>query len=1068
MLCRVRLRKSNHDPGLNFNDAREKVSGELEFDADGNLISGTFTGLLVSETAFTGRRNHEKPSQQFSYDLNDDGTYAISERTDYIYDANGKLIHTYTFDTADQGMSFSEARQKTSGELTFNEDGFLIDGSFTGELISETLFEGRKGKERPSQSFTYEKNEDGSYTILERTDYVYENNALIQTYTFDTSEQGLNFSEAREKSSGVLSFDENGFLIDGSFTGELVSETMFTGAKGKEKPSQTFTYAVNEDGSYSITERTDFIYENGRLIHSYTFNTDDQGLTFSEARQKTSGELTFDEDGFLIDGSFTGELVSETKFTGPSGKERPDQSFNYEKNEDGSYSVVERTDYIYEGGQLAHTYTFNTDDQGLTFSEAREKTSGELTFDEDGNLIDGSFTGELVSETVYQGAKGREKPSQTFSYELNEDGTYSIVERTDYIYVDGKLKHTYSFDTTGVENFSEAREKASGELTFDNDGNLISGSFSGDLVSETLYEGSKGKERPSQTFTYELNGDGTYSITERTDYIYVAGKLKHTYTFDTGELESFNASREKASGELTFDDNGNLIGGNFTGELISETLFEGGKGREKPTQSFSYQLNDDGSYSIVERTDYIYEDGKLKHTYSFNTEDQGLTFSEAREKASGELTFDEDGNLIDGSFTGELVSETLYEGSKGKEKPSQTFSYEKNDDGSYSIIERVDYVYVGGKLRHTYTFDTSELTSFSDAREKASGELTFDDNGNLIDGNFMGKLVSETLYKGSKGRERQDQTFRFELNGDGSYSIIERTDYIYENGKLARSYTFDTLDVSRFSEAREKASGELVFDEDGNLISGTFTGDLISETTFEGPKGQERPSQAFQYQKNLDGSYSIVERTDYIYEGKRLVNTISYDTEGIEFSEAREAGIGEEISKSYFEGARGREELVRITNANGLSIYDMEGTLPVDPRDLLENLPAGATATYVAGYTPTGDWNTDKRYLDTITFSDGSNYKFVYIGGSHLNGIEKVYYSDTPNAGTENWLVQYGYVQVGADFVMDLISYSNHWTIDYQYVDGNLARTVQFKDSDSLGPFNGEPDAQERVRSITY
>ena len=57
----------------------------------------------------------------------------------------------------------------------------------------------------------YEKNEDGSYSIVSRTDYVYEGGALVATYTFDT--EGLSFKEAREKSSGLLLFDDNGALF---------------------------------------------------------------------------------------------------------------------------------------------------------------------------------------------------------------------------------------------------------------------------------------------------------------------------------------------------------------------------------------------------------------------------------------------------------------------------------------------------------------------------------------------------------------------------------------------------------------------------------------------------------------------------------------------------------------------------------------------------------------------------------------------------------------------------------------------------------------------------------------
>ena len=58
---------------------------------------------------------------------------------------------------------------------------------------------------------------------------------------------------------------------------------------------------------------------------------------------------------------------------------------------------------------------------------------------------------------------------------------------------------------------------------------------------------------------------------------------------------------------------------------------------------------------------------------------------------------------------------------------------------------------------------------------------------------------------------------------NGVYSIDKRTDYIYEAGRLVRSLTFDTTGEGiSFADAREKISGELIFDEDGKVINERF------------------------------------------------------------------------------------------------------------------------------------------------------------------------------------------------------------------------------------------------------
>ncbi len=175
------------DTGALTNIYTFDTEGLADLDARQKWADGSFTGILLEESTFTGQRGREKIDQTFYYEAGQ-----IVERKDYIYDDTGALVNVYTFDTVD--LSEADARQKMDGD------------TYTGQLIEESTFTGIKGREVIDQTFSYQDE-----AIVERRDYVYDDSgALTHVYTFDTI--GLTEIEARQK-------------IDGEkYTGELIEE----------------------------------------------------------------------------------------------------------------------------------------------------------------------------------------------------------------------------------------------------------------------------------------------------------------------------------------------------------------------------------------------------------------------------------------------------------------------------------------------------------------------------------------------------------------------------------------------------------------------------------------------------------------------------------------------------------------------------------------------------------------------------------------------------------------------------------------------------------------------------
>ncbi|MBI4432884.1 MAG: RHS repeat protein, partial [Candidatus Omnitrophica bacterium] len=443
-------------------------------------------------------------------------------------------------------------------------------------------------------------------------------------------------------------------------------------------------------------------------------------------------------------------------------------------------------------------------------------------------------------------------------------------------------------------------------------------------------------------------------------------------------------------------------------------------GAQNDSQQAAFQLEDtdgDGQYDNPNDLVHIYEyqGGKLWRTATLQAGDVDIARyiqnSEDRDGENGEkirigTTAIRD---IQSYLNEDLVLSLTYYNSEGQ----ADYTLSGFDEGSASQVSW--YIREGGVLKEvkTYGFDGAVIGA-NDARDAIFGRLRED------------LLIRLEEYEGEKDKERIKNIFSdyAEENGVNTPHSFETVEYD-ANGDRKGSRTYDIsehISQADWASIKEKLiSGDAAYDDE-----------KTSEKIYSGVKKANRLREERHYE---DGE--LVARDEYEYDSKnRLLSVTNYDADG------------QEQTKSFYDA---RERVSRVTNANGQSILDF-GSQPRDPREMASDL--GVVVTYMAGHEGDPDW------IDTLTYPDGSNYQFVYVGPN----LDTVYFAQSGAAGNTNKITTYKYEVVGGRSELSLISYMNHLSVAYEYSGRKLSRTMAFRDSDS----DGRADGTERVLSATY
>ncbi|MDO8536469.1 MAG: hypothetical protein Q7S30_05650, partial [Candidatus Omnitrophota bacterium] len=456
-------------------------------------------------------------------------------------------------------------------------------------------------------------------------------------------------------------------------------------------------------------------------------------------------------------------------------------------------------DYDEEGNpQQLNVYNYNSDGSlksivsyDIKGLDASRWTAQEMT-DKDGKKFFGSYDkadtsglteGRIMDEVIYTGASG----SETIDYILSDfgddgkPGTVSVYEYNKNADGNDNLDEVKTYNVDGEEiDLTKSKSEWIGLLTDDK------------LSKTTVYQFDKGKEQVNYVLdNYSVNTDGKNSPGRMSVYDYNNNTATDANNETLDEVRSYDISAYYGSanwdtvlGELLSDNSAILE--TRKGDLESVSLFSGSKGSEVISQTFYYEDS-----AIIQRKDYSYFEYDAKYSdtkkkalrsiLTYNTDNADLT-PEQRKTAGA----------------GELVSEDLFTGAAGHEQVSQSFTYTDNQ-----ITVRKDYEYVNGALAHVYSFDVSGVSGVDAAdteqkkREKstivynADGSIKFTSDESGPGSVFTGELDEESIFTGVPGKEKIDQTFSY-----AGGKLVERTDYIYENGRLVDSFKFDTSSLT--------------------------------------------------------------------------------------------------------------------------------------------------------------------------------------------------------------------------------------------------------------------------------
>ncbi|MBL7158254.1 MAG: hypothetical protein ISS91_01965, partial [Candidatus Omnitrophica bacterium] len=864
--------------------------------------------------------------------------------SDWDEDGNPQQLNVYEYDgnvlksiTSYDIRGLDVSRWLNAGEELENKDGEKFFGGFDKELgegleydriLNKIVYEGGEGEERIAYILS-DFDENGTPLTVSVYDYNKDgdlNDNLDEVVTYDISGLDIDFSSDGWK--GLLNED-------------LVTRTaVYEGEKDEEKIDYILDdYAEDENGVNRPHEVSAYDYEDEddkrKLVNIRKYDISD--YIGKENWEDILADLLDGDEATLE--LYKNDLISETTFTGAADEERADQVFYYADGEIVSRKDMEYVEYDEKYGKKKHalrrSFTYDTEEMEAG-EDRRERGSG-----------------ELVTEDEFKGAAGKEQVVQSFEY---EDG--KIIERRDYEYDGFHLRSIKTYDTSGMEENENRRARGEGSLT-----------------EESTFDGRSGREQIQQIFYYDSEGN----VVERTDYEYENGRLVATYVYDTSNMEEDEDRRERGTGDLT-----------------EESTFEGRSGRERIQQTFYY--DEDGN--IFERKDYEYENGRLVATYTFDTENMAEG-EDRRERGTGELT-----------------EESTFEGRAGEEKIQQTFYY----DSDGNIISRKDYEYENGRLVATYTFDTENMAEGEDRRERGTGDLT-----------------EESTFEGRSGRERIQQTFYYDENGD----IIERKDYEYDGQRLVAVYTFNTEDMAE-GDARRKRG----------------TGDLTEESIFEGRSGRERIQQTFFY----DSDGNIIERRDYEYEGRRLVRSCVYDTDDESLTEAqrRARGEGMLVNEEFYQGVFGREKVNYTAIHSDISPDDGQYPDPNDPQFLEDAIANGATVEY---YT-----NGKVKSIKFVEEDGERTYSYVYTGEEGEGALTEVGETKLYTSGAEpveRLINTFIYIGDEDSETLDLIN-SQTTIVDYIYEEGLLKEVIQFIDVEGGTPRIFDPETDVLKSRTVY
>ena len=901
-----------------------------------------------------------------------------------LYDANGNYLETLN------------SERYVKNDITDRANGIyylkltVADGDFTcGEVLYDT-------EDVPPVDLTVKNLKVGSSTIA--------SNSSVKL-TFTVTNNG-------DSAAGPSKIK----IYDGS---ELI-KTITVSSLGANT-SKTFTETV-KGSELGIGKRTLYV----------EVDADDQLVETNESNNKVSGSVTVKKIADLV--------VKDCKLSYSSCSYNGGTTLSFKIANDGEYSAGASKVKIYDGDKLLATRSVSSlsakssqsfsvslkgstlglgtstlyvvadaDNQVSEYSNSNNKVSKTVTVKKNADLVVKDCT--ISSSFAYYG-------SATLSFKIANDGEYSAGASTVKIYDGDRVIKTLSVSSLSakssqscsvtlkgsnlglgkntlyvvadankkVSEYSESNNKVSKTVTVKKDADLV--------VKNCTVSYSTFSYNGSTTLKFKIANDGEYTAKASKVKIYDGSRVIKTLSVDSiaakssrsysvtikgstlglgkntlyvaadadGQVSEYSNSNNKVSKSVTVKKNADLTIKNCK---VSYSSFS-----SSSSTKLSFTVANDGEYSIGSTKVKIYDGSKLIKTVSVSS-------ISAKSSRSYSVT-------LKGSTLG-LGKSTIYVEADGEKKYTEYSESNNRASKTVTVKKIADLAVKDCKLSYsTCSYKGSTTLSFKIANE---GEYTAGASKvKIYDGSKLLKTLSLSSFSAKSSRS-YSVTLKGSTLGLGTSTI-----YVVADAENK---------VSEYSSSNNKVSKTVTVKKNADLVVKDCKVNYSTISTCG--------SVTLSFKIANDGEYSAGASTVKIYDGSRVIKTLSVDSISAKSSRSYSvsfkgstlgtgkntlyvaADAGSKISE-YSESNNKVSKTVTVTKSTDLCVKDLKVSSPTISADGSVKLTfkIANVGEYGAGSSKVKiyDGDTLLKTLSVNSLSIGKSQSFtVTLSAGELAGL---------------------------------------------------------------------------------
>jgi hypothetical protein len=305
-----------------------------------------------------------------------------------------------------------------------------------------------------------------------------------------------------------------------------------------------------------------------------------------------------------------------------------------------------------------------------------------------------------------------------------------------------------------------------------------------------------------------------------------------------------------------------------------------------------YTLEDYSGGAPMQLNEFVYQDGAAwnRMTEMVSYDISGLSTGEWTQNAREMET--DDGDTYVGSYRRlenraglddkSIISRTVYFGNKGEERVDYVLS-SYDEQGIPGEVTVYDYGPGNDALRFTITYNITDLA------------IDFGSSGwkDALDDSHV---VRKTVYEGAKDEEKVSYMLdTYVIDDFGANNPNKVTIYDYEGKTLKETRSYYVTDLPE---------EDWLTEEDRRLES---------VTVYEGEEDKETMKYTLSYffpeGEGESIEYVPWERKDYVYTGRKMTESLTYDISDLGSEEGIEKGAGVLEEHAFFKGDKNHERL---------------------------------------------------------------------------------------------------------------------------------------------------------------